>query len=260
MSLITYPVTFDAVNLESINGLTVLRTNAYIPPRRKLTVFDIARVDKAKTTSAFYRDKSILVRISITRRTRALLEQSIDALMKILQGREKELILQQSGSSRKYICTLGDTVVEEDGGAYIEMDLLFTCSDQFGYDVNLSTLLSTGGFTTTPRHFALTFGGSAEAQNPIILATLTLVTGGTTASITIGNPETSRSITIFRNWSAGDSLEIDTLNKTVRVNGGDVSYSGSFPTWKPGIRYISYADTFTTRSIGILVTYRAAYI
>lgn len=260
MAYIRYDATFNSNLLTSITGLTILATNPYIPARRKLSLNDIARTNKAKTNSAFYMKKAVMVRVSITRATRDLLEQSIDSLMTILQGIEKELLLTQAGGTRKYTCTLADTIVRNDGGSYCEIDLIFETSDHFGYDNAPTLLKQVSGFTSGQKTDQITVGGSAPWQVPKLTLTYSAVTDGTSKNVIIGNDATGQSVTITRTWVAGDVLEIDALNQTVKVNGTEVDFDGAIPEWAPGIGYISYSDTFSARTFSYTLNYYKRYI
>lgn len=248
MSYINYPVTFDGANLEIVPGLTVLSTNPYIPAKRKLSIESLARSNKSKITGAFYDKRTITVRVGIAQPTRALVETALDTLMGLLQGQDKILILQQSGGLRKYTSTLADVVIERGGGSYLEMDLVFETSDHFGYDINPTLLLQVTNFTSYQKTDQITVGGSADWQAPVITITWSAISGGTSASVSVGNGETGQTITVTRTYTAGDVLEVDSLNQTVKVNGIEVSFSGAFPEWAPGIGYLTYLDTFTART------------
>jgi hypothetical protein len=256
MSKINYPAIFNDTDLNTVSGLTVLRTDPYRPPKRDVSLSDLIRTNKSKVSSAFYTERRVTVRIEITRDTRDQLEQSLDELMAIIQPIEKTLVLNQSGRRRKYYCTFEDAVVmtDNEGGSYIEMDLVFVCSDRFGYDLTATTLLSiTSAYTSAARSDALNFQGSALWQTPVITITYSAIGSGVNKSVAIGNGATGQVITITRTWTAGDKIEVDALNETVKVNGVDVDYTGAIPKWKKGIGYWSYSDNFTSRSFTGLI-------
>lgn len=261
MALINYSAIFNGVDLTTITGLTVISNNAYVPPKRTLASAVLARTDKSKTTSAFWESREITIRVSISRLTRALLEQSIDALMLLLVGIEKELRVSQSNTNRRYICTLADMMVNHGGGSYCEIDLIFNCSDRYGYDLGLTTLLYSTGLTNQSRTDPITPLGSAEWQAPIITVTYSVATGATLKDVMVGNSATGQQITVNRTWVAGDSLQIDALERTVKVNGVEVDFSGAFPEFRSGqVGYWSYADTFTARTFIVSIRYYKRWV
>lgn len=251
MGDIVYPVFYNDVDFNSIPGLTVLKTDPYRSPRRSTILGDIIHTDKSALTSANYTERYILVRIKINRDTRALLEQSLDALNNIIQQTEKILKLPQSGGFRNYYCTLDSTVDDEDsdGGSFIQRDLIFKCSDRMGYAVSASTLLNvTTPYTSANKSDLLVFGGSALWQQPVFRITYSAISGGTNATVTIGNGGNGQQTSVTRTWTAGDLLEIDSFNKTVKVNGIEVARVGAIPEFNTGNQYWYINDTFTSRS------------
>lgn len=260
MSQITYPVKFNNIDLSTIDGLTVLATNPYNPPKRKLNIETLVRTNKSKINTGFYTEKEITIRVGITRNTRPLVEQSVDALMAILQGREKDLVVLQSSALRRYVCTLSDAVVRSAGGSYIEIDLVFVCSDRHGYDLAYVKLLDATGRTLYNYTDTLTFEGSASDQVPVITAFLSALSGNTTNEVTIKNVTTGLGISVSRGWTAGDRLVIDVQNKTVQVNGVDVDFTGFFPEFAPGVGYLNYQDDFSSRTLALSVYYYKRYV
>jgi phage-related protein len=259
MSKISYPVTFNGIDLASVSGVTVLSARPYHPPKRNVSLSYIVRTNKSKVNSGFYTGRTISVRLEISRSTRALAEQSLDALMAILQAQNKALVFVQSSVQRKYFATYSDYVMNVEGGSYIDIELIFTCSDTFGYDLGATTLLNISSpFTSSSRSDALNFPGSAEWQTPVISITFSAISGGSNKSVIIGNGNTGQQITINRTWLAGDMIEIDCFNETVRVNNTDVSFTGAIPKWNNGIGYWYYSDNFSTRTFtgSILVVNR----
>lgn len=260
MSQINYSAIFDGVNLTTIIGLTVLATDPYMPPTRKLTLTELARSNKSTVSSAFYKERTITVSVGISRSNRGLAEASLDSLMKIIQGVEKDLVLSQSGITRRYIVTLNDVNVKRSGGMYLEMDLIFSCSDMFGYDVAYTRIVSATGFTSFGRTDTFSVDGSAPWQAPLVQVAYTAlsITGNQTARI--GNQDTGQQLAITRAWVTGDVLIADSLNQTVKVNGADVAFTGAFPEFATNTTgYLTYNDTFTSRTFNYLAYYYKRY-
>lgn len=260
MSYITNPVTFGSIDLSTVPGLTVLASNPYLPANRKLTIGDVARANKSNIDSAYYNKRTITVRVGIARATRALAEASLDALMAILQGVEGQLVFQQAGFPRAYTATYSDYLFRVEGGAYLELDLIFETSDHFGYDVTPTTLLTVAGFTSNYRSDPLPFDGSALFQVPVITITFTSITATGTKAVTISNASNGQAIVISRTWLPTDVLQIDSQNKTVKVNGSDVDFTGAIPEFQKGTGYWAYSDTFTARTFNAQIQYYRRYV
>jgi len=260
MSQLNTTVSFNAVELTSIVGLTILATNPYVPAKRRLSRSSLARSNKSKTNSAFYTEREISIKVNISRDTRDLLESSIDSLMTILQGLEKDLIVRQSGSDRLYTATYNDAVVSKAGGSYIELDLVFVTSSHFGYATTATTNLTVGTYTGGNRADVLQFGGSAPFQQPIITVTFNYVFDTDEQDVVIGNADLGMAITINRIWEDLDVLVIDSTEQSVKVNGTEVPFTGAIPEFKVGEGVLTYNDTFTARTVDYQVSYTKRYI
>ena len=261
MSIInTYFAIFDSNNLaNSVTGLTILGIDNYMPPKRKLSIYKVARTNRNKVPSAFWEQRTIKVRVCIQRASREDVQSSIDDLISILQGIEKELWIPQAGETRKYYCTLGDVNVLKGGGAYWEAELMFTCSDTHGYSTQYDTIVSQTGITATPRTDQYNFKGSAEWQVPYIRITFTAVSGATSKILNIGNTATGQQISISRTFLATDVVEIDSRLETVKVNGIEVAFTGAFPRFAKGLGNLQISHNFTSATFNELAYYYRRY-
>lgn len=261
MAILNNPALFNGNDITAIPGLSILATDPYKPAKRKLTLDDLARTNKASLSSAFYDKKDVTLRIAITRTTRALVEQSYEALLAIVQSPEKSLVVPQSGGLRRYTATYADTVFITSGGSYLEFNLVFTTSDHFGYDTNDSLLLQVSSYTSATKTDLLSFGGNAQWQVPVITYTLLAVNGGASKTVSFGNDNTGQTVSVTRTWTVGDVLEIDALNQTIKVNGTEVAFSGGIPEFNVGNGYLTYADNFTTsRTVSYNVNYKRRFV
>lgn len=254
-------VSFNGFDLASnVIGLAVVASNPYRAPNRDLSVSHLANTDKSALSSVYMIDKKINVTVEIGRTTRELFDASIDQLYTILQTKEAALVCSYGSTTRQWTATLNNVSVEENLGGYGTIELEFQCSDPAGYDVSSTPLFSSArtGSTATEN---FVFGGTAEWQWPVITITLTAVTPtDSTQSITITNPATGQAITVTRAWVAADVLQIDVKNRTVKVNGNEVAFSGAFPEWVPGAGTLQYTDTLTTRTVTIAGSYYKRYM
>lgn len=259
---ITYgnSITFNDFQLSSVTGFSVLSHDSYKPPKRTLSTANLVRTNKAKTHSGFYTEKYITIGYCINGNTRDEAELSLDTLNTNLQGLEKRLVVPMAGTQRWYTASLSANNLTVSGGSYIEGELVFELSDRYGYDYVLTTFLNLSGITAASRSDNYSFGGSAPWQAPVITITYTAMTGGTGKDVIIGNNSTGQQVTINRNWSSGDQLIVDVLNKVVTVNGSEVTTTGGLPEFAPGLGTITYYDNFTTRTFNYLGKYYKRYV
>lgn len=257
----SFPVTFNGIDLTSIPGLTVLGQNNFDPPKRTLTIGAVARSNVSKVSSAFFTGKQISLRIAISALTRDLAEQSLDTLFSKLIAVEAQLVLRDAGELRSWTATYVDFVRGTDGGAYIEGSLVFETSDHYSYAIPYEKLLDATARTLYNYTDPLAVGGGGDTQAPIITAFISALTGGTTSTVTISNNATGRGIVVNRAWTAGDRLVIDCRNRTVKVNGTAVDFTGAFPEFASNTTgYMNYNDTFATRTLALSAYYNRRYL
>jgi hypothetical protein len=253
-------VTFNGIEFTAITGIKVLKVDPYLPAKRLVQTSVIARTDTSKVNSAFYTKKRILVRVGASSTTRRGAEQILDTLMSFIQGEEQWLVVPQSTGTRKYLSTYTDYDVRVDGGAYIELDLYFECSDSFGYSTVENTLFTYTSSTVATRTESITLDGSAPWQAPVFNITYSALTGGSGKTVSLGNTYTGQQVDITRTWTSSDVLIIDAYNHTVTVNGINVEFSGAIPEWKKGVGSVYYQDNFTTRTFSGTLKYNKRYV
>jgi hypothetical protein len=253
-------VNFNGIALSSVPGLTVYAIDD--DPDRTVNMLAVARRNASVVSSAFYQQRIIYISVFINTASRALVDQSLDQLMAILQGIEGQLVFEQSGGVRAFTCTYTDKKKNNSGvgkanvappsGGFTDFTLEFDCSDAFGYDTNYTVIQPSTAYTSGNLAWQYTQGGSAPTQVPFFQARYTALSTNTTDTVTIGNQNTGQQIAITRVWAVNDLLTIDTKNKSVQVNGVDVPFVGSFPEFQPsvvgGVQTFYYLDTFNSRT------------
>lgn len=251
----TLGTSFNGTELTSINGLSVLATDPYRFPKRKLSIYNLVKGDANKITGGIYTGKTINIRIGISRNSRSNVEQSIDSLNALLYGLEKDLLVAQSGTTRRYVATLEDIVPIQDGGMYWEATLVFALSDLFGYEVNYQLIINATNLTSGIYGWSGNYSGSAEWQVPIIEIYYNSISTNNPASVIIGNGATGQHITINRTWVTGDRLIINAQTGSVSVNGAEVVYQGAIPKFRPGFGTVTYNDDFISRTFNVFIKY-----
>lgn len=78
--------------------------------------------------------------------------------------------------------------------------------------------------------------------------------------ITITNGTTSQAITITQTFAKNDVLEVDCDNKTVKVNGTEVDYTGVFPIFSPGTHNLVITTDFTVFTFTVTTDYTKRYL
>lgn len=253
------PVTFDGVDLNSVEGLIITKVDPHRLPKRRVTSYDLANFNGSATTSAFYGGRDITISASIRRPSRELLDASISELRRIADPLNKTLRVPMESSYRDfYNVTLNNMSLQDMNGGYVAATLEFNASDLYSYDTVTTELLNALNLTSGDRSYPVTFEGTAD-QAPIVTYTVDSLTGGTNEDVVLTNPLTGVSVTVNRTWTAGEVLVVDCWNKTVQVDGADAEFTGNFPVWRTGAGHLNYSDGFTERQVDINVVYTKRY-
>lgn len=255
-------VQFNSVSLQTANILIDKITGYDDLPSRKLYTFPTARSDGSKLTATYFENKTITFSGRIIGTSVTDLDSRLDTLRSNIVGQEGNLDFDWNSSTRRYVATLSkDQIQRATNAIWASVSFTFLCSAAYGQDTASGTLLGNTTLTTTGVNTAVTPGGTAQVQQPIITLTVNSGTGLTAQTITISNPATSVGITsIVRTWIATDVMVVNCATKSVTINGVAADYSGAFPTWVPGSGNIRYADGFTTRNVTLSATYTKLYL
>jgi hypothetical protein len=249
---IGYVCNFNGVSFMSIPFVQVYSIDDYGQENTQ-NIFALARSHARKLSSSFYQGRTIFVSVYINAPSRALADQSLDKLLAIMSGNEGTLVIEKSGYVRQYTATYSKPTKNNTGvgkgtaippqGGYADYTFDFECSDSYGYDTNYTVMMPKSSFSSAIRQDSYTQGGSADTQVPFFEVQYTAVTGGTNATVTIGNANTGQQISVTRNTRA----------KTVQVNGVDVAFTGGWPEFGLGLGAFTYSDTMTTRTYNYFV-------
>lgn len=257
----TGAITFDTNNLQNFNYATrvgiitnsIEHTNL---PTKDAALFGLANTDRSVIPYVGYPSKAITIGGVIVGSTSADLDSRIDSFKAYFLGKDKNLDIEYNGTTRRYCATANSiSVIRQQKSLYATFEVQFVCTLPFGKNTTATTALNQSGRTLSGYTDPYTFLGTAPFQLPVFTITYAAVTGGA-AYVQIGNNANGQSIMITdQTWIAGDVLEIDVANRTVKKNGSEIDFLGAFPEFAPGAQTFSYSDGFTTRTLTELVTY-----
>lgn len=250
-------VWFDNNDLSSITGLIINDHDFNQLPEKDIKISKIARDDISIITSVDYVSKRVYVKGIVQKCDRYEAETVMNNLKALLQLPNKVLKVQQYNTFVNYTATL-EALTHEWFANNMKFTITFLASDPIGKD-NLPSSIPPATITDDSHTIPFVVGGGYKIK-PEITVSITSVTDGTGASISLYNTTTDQTITITRDWAADDLLVIDSENKTVRCNGAYIDYSGSFPEFYPGSRALGYSDTFTARSVDVSGQYYKKYV
>ncbi len=159
------------------------------------------------------------------------------------------------------MCTLVGLDIDRPGGlAYANFTAQFFCTIPFGMATSATTANTENNMTGATDSWTHSYVGTAPYQLPVV--TITIDSGtGLDGHLTISNNANGQGITIIgQTFVATDVIVIDSKNRTVKLNGTEIDFLGSFPELAPGSQQINYADGFTTRQFDITITYVPLYM
>lgn len=251
-------IAFNSFSLQTANILTADPIQADQMPDREFSSAARVRQDGAILTYAAFRDKTITLTGKVIGTSQTDLDQRLDAIKLQLAAFEANLDIDYNGGSRRYVATCdgSNTTFTRISVLAATFTMTFICSSAYGTDTSATTVVSATAVTTSPKSITTSvFGGTAPYQLPTISYTLTSFTGATSNTITFANSTTGQSISISRTWAAADVVVVNTLTKSVTVNGTAVDYQGVFPWFAPGVAgTFVVSDDMTVRSGSVTMT------
>lgn len=263
----TGAISFDSNSLQTFNqstrvGIVTNSIDFANIPNKVLNLYQLAHANQSVIPFINYPSKQVTIAGAIVGSTQADLDSRLDTFRAYFNGVEKNLDINFSGATRRFTATVNTiNITRSVNGLYATFSIEFICTIPFGYDTGSTTALNGTGRTSSVYTDNYTFLGTAPVQLPVATITLTAVSSTGSQQLFWGNNGNGQGITITRsNWTTGDVVIIDCVNRTVKVNGVSVDFTGAFPEFPPGSQAISYSDTFTSRTMTENVVYNKRYL
>lgn len=227
----TDEIWYNYFGLQNANILTeFVKVSA---PNLDLASRAFPRADGMYAETYNYRQNRIKLQGTLQSTSRTALEALMDSMRKALGATGGKILRISFAGQARYFDNCWPTNIEGifDGRDHYHIDwcpfsIEFTSLHPYGRDLDRTILDAPYAITSSPTNFILANAGTAPTE-PVI--TLSVVTAGTLSAVNLENQENGDSITVTRAFSDGDTLEIDSENKTVKVNGVAVEYSGVIP-------------------------------
>lgn len=245
---------FDGFSFRD-NGIILTNIGYMNVAKRSNQLEQRANRDGAVLVQSQLGTKPITLEGYYTGATAVAAQNMYDTLTQALNRQQRPLIVPHAGGTRKFICTPENIIITEPNGLNrITFSFDFVVPEGSSIAESPITLLTQTGIATSTTTIPHSVLGSVKAR-PLITITIGAVTGGTAATVSVRNARDFTGLTILRNFTAGDTLIIDSDNFQIFHNGVLVEPVGRIPTWEPGVGSLYYSDTFTTRTVNITATY-----
>lgn len=253
-------LTFDSNDLQTASIITQ-QVDHYNAPSKSASIFPLAHANKSSIPFVNYPNRKIVASGHLTSDTIANLDALIDTFKGYFNTESGNLDIDYNGGTRRFIATVTNIVINRPKGlTYAEFSVEFTCVEPFGRATSTNSLLSATGRTSASYDDSITVLGTAKWQLPIITITINSVTDGD-GHITVKNNANDQGITIIgQTFEADDVIEISCINRTVKLNGTEIDFIGSFPEFQTGSQEIGYSDGFSARNFDIDVDQYAYYL
>lgn len=249
----------DGVDISQINGVMITDRQLQAAPNIDISSLDLSRANGSKRVYKRYGTRKFSIKGHIIQPNRTLAEATRNELLgTLLNAGETLVITEYNGVQRMLYAECTNPVINEFTGGHATFDLGFTAYDPFIYDQTNTTAVSVSAVTTVPNNNSFTVSCTAPIA-PVITVTVNSLTATGVQEVWLHDTVTGLGLTVSREWTAADVLVVDTFNGTCKVNGTEVDYFGTFPTFKTGSRSLKYYDTFTARNVNISMVYKARY-
>ncbi len=250
--------TYDRSTKVGINTNVIDHTSI---PEKQMELYGKANANGSAIPTINYPSKKISIAGTIHGSTKANLDSRIDDFKALFNGKDKNLDITYSSSTRRYIATANTISVQRQQKAlWATFAIEFTCTNPFGMDTSQTSIMNSVGYTSNSLNVTPTIGGTAPFQLPIFTITVTALTGAGDY-VQISNDNNNQQILIYGAGIVnGDVIEIDCEARTVKINGVEINYYGTFLELETGANSITYSDGFTTRTVTITAGYNKRYI
>lgn len=251
--------TYSAATRTGINLNVIEHTDI---PDQDAALYAIANADDSDVPDDNYPSRTIKLGGTIHGSTQSDLDSRIDAFKAIFRPRKKNLDIGYAGSTRRYVMLKVNAqgISRSNKNLYATFTLELICKP-FGCDTSTTDLWTAKtAFTSNTFTEAMTVGGTAPFQLPIITITLTSITGAGDY-LMISNDNNGQQLLIYGQGLAnGDVLVINCETRKITRNGNEIDFDGTLLELAPGSNSITYTDGFTTRSINISAVYTKRWL
>jgi hypothetical protein len=251
-------ITFNGVNLNDGVNYWVEELPHEATAKPEVNLQKIARTNESILLKKGYGIKVIKMNVIVQDSSIAALDARVDTIKGVIEASEKNLDIDYSGGTRRYVCS-GYIESVERKPRWARMQIKLECYQAFGEDT-AATTEDFDGKTTTPYTDDIEIFGTAPAK-PDITININSLTGAGLKFIQLKNTDTGDYIKVsMTDWQADDVITIYTGRNIVTVNGVVTQYLGIMPVWSPGVNNWEYSDDLTARNVDISFAYKKKWL
>lgn len=248
-------ISFDGFWLQN-SKIIVSKINVDDTPEVDYSDVPTARADGVTFLSKYWRKRKIIISWYIKDDAKVLLDTAMDDLKKNLRKSDSIFRYKMADDSYRQISATMTSVQfsrEHYHITHCPFTIEFETSEPFIYDSSLETSL-VETVTTSPLVTEITNEWS-EVSQPQIYLIFNSATSVTSVAFDCGG----RTLTISETIATNDVILIDSLNKTVTLNGTLKDYTGTFPFFDIGTNILTFTINGTF-SMDISILFRRNFL
>lgn len=235
-------------------------------PSRQMLGSSIPREDGEFLNADYWGKKYVDFQGTVTAASATALEALMDTIRKGLRKPEGNLDITRNSVVRRYKASLVNMNSlfpkrEHFHTSWIPFSARFECRTPFAEDREYTNVQEQ--ITTSPVNITTAENTGTIEALPIILCIFDAASSVTVLNIKrieAATGDTIDEIEYSGTIAAGDVLEFDSENKTVKKNGTEVDYTGSFPKLDVGGNVLTFTTTSTSHDFLATVKYRNRYL
>lgn len=228
-------------------------------PAREFLGAAVPNDDGEFLSDDLWRKKTITVKGHLITTSALLMRQFMDTMRKNLRNPEAYLDITEQGMIRRHVASLANMAsLFPRREHYYITHLPFTAQFEIKSGFAADRVESSQNILieTSPANDILTNSGTYKALPTFVLA---INAANTMTVLNIQIDETDAEIQVTSSFAAGDVLVIDCEAQTVKKNGVEVDFSGSFPKLDVGDNTVRYTVTSVSHTIRATIIYKQRY-
>lgn len=186
------------------------------------------------------------------------MEREMDAFKVAMSSKNQAFDVDFGGGKRRWLANAKNLTIARRQTSFV-YTVEFESPDGMGWDLESTTLLNIISSTTSSAQFPLIAEGSYQVE-PLLVLVFNTLTGSGEQTVSLSNGTSLRGLSIKREWTEGDIMEINSLKQSVFVNNIPTPFAGQFPKWDNGAGYLNYVDTLATRDVAIQGSYTKRHL
>lgn len=225
---------FDGFGLQNANVI-VSEANVWDAGNSEFNDYPLPRRNGSGLLSRYWRKKVVTLSGIVRGSDASELDALLDSVKRACSKEEKVLQYKDANGIRRAVATLSDAKFDRKHYhvTFCPFSLTFETQDAFWYDKNGESAYFevSAGFTES-----VTNSGSAPSD-PLFVVAFNSASSVTAISFSAN----SRTVSVSGSFASGTVLEFDGETKSVRVNGSETDYAGTFPEMLPDTNFLSFS-------------------